>query len=180
MKTNKRLVVMVCAAAILLFLSVSGILWLVFGASEEEKVTNAMTAENISVSSDSAENDTDTDSSEAATAQPVSESDSSDSRTAEEINSPKGGMQVSDPDGGTGAGSVSVTDNISFSELTDTESGSSTPQASGGTGSINDTNTKNETENPAPPVQETPEPGNDPAEDEASDQNQELRFGVLE
>ncbi len=178
MKTNKRLVGMVCAAAILLILSVSGIIWLIFGTSEEEKETNAITAENISVSSDSAENDTDTDSSEAATAQPVSESDSSDSRTAEEINSPKGGMQVSDPDSGAGSGSVSVSDNISFSELTDTESGSSTPQASGNAGNINDTTDKNETENPAPPAQETPEPGNEPADDESSDQ--ELRFGILE
>lgn len=180
MKTNKRLIGMVCAAAILLILSVSGILWLVFGAGEEGKGTSAMTAENISVSSDSTENDTDADSSKTDGTQSVSESDSADSRAADvDRNSvPKGGMQVSDPDSGAGSGSVSVSDNISFSELTDTESGSSTPQASGNAGNINDTTDKNETENPAPPAQETPEPGNEPADDESSDQ--ELRFGVLE
>ena len=182
MKTNTRLIGMVCAAAFLLILSVSGILWLVFGADDEEKGTSAITAENISVSSDSAENDTDADSSKTAATQSVSESDSADSRAADadaDRNSvPKGGMQVSDPDSGAGSGSVSVSDNISFSELTDTESGSSTPQASGNAGNINDTTDKNETENPAPPAQETPEPGNEPADDESSDQ--ELRFGVLE
>lgn len=184
MKTNKRLIGMVCAAAFLLILSVSGILWLVFGADDEEKETSAITAENISVSSDSAENDTDADSSKTAATQSVSESDSADSRVADadaDRNSvPKGGMQVSDPDSGAGSGSVSVSDNISFSELTDTESGSSTPHASGSPGNINDTTDKNETENPAPPAQETPEPGNEPADDESSDQDQELRFGVLE
>lgn len=182
MKTNKRLIGMVCAAAFLLILSVSGILWLVFGADDEEKGTSAITAENISVSSDSAENDTDADSSKTAATQSVSESNSTDSRVADaDRNSvPKGGMQVSNPDSGAGSGSVSVSDNISFSELTDTESGSSTPHASGSPGNINDTTDKNETENPASPAQETPEPGNEPADDESSDQDQELRFGVLE
>lgn len=162
MKTNKRLVGMVCAAAILLILSVSGIIWLIFGTSEEEKETNAITAENISVSSNSAENDTDTDSSEAAATQSISEPDSYDSRAAEESGSLKDGMQVSDPDDSGDSGSVSASDNISFSELTDTENG------------------KNGADSSASPVQEPAKPGNDPADDEASGQDQELRFGVLE